>query len=172
MFMKKPISRLALLVLLFGASYNVCAQRMEVQASLQAALFKKILTLATKGTDMRPSVLVVFDGKHNDDIAAITKSLEDLGLLITAVKKGALPEDFSGIRAAFLFEPDEKLLSICAENGIVTFSGYRDMVSDGKASIAIINEGGKPKLMLHRTRLTSEKSELLAQLEKVALIVQ
>jgi hypothetical protein len=158
-------------MLLFFSS-TLEAQKLEVQANLQAALYKKILALATKGTGLKPQVLVVFDNRNTDDIMAVSKAMEDLGLAIITAKNGQIPSSFGGIRAAFLSTPDDKMLAACQANGVITFSGYRELVRDGKASIAIVNEGGKPKPMIHKARLTAEKPELLAQLAAVSLIVE
>ena len=148
-------------------------QKIEVQANLQAALLKKILAMNSKFDSERNAILVFVDNQNKDDGETIAKALEDVGLNVQINRSGTFPESTSGVVGVLLFSPSQSVLEVCSANKILTFSGYRYMVKDGHASLAIINEGGKPKPIINKPRIISEdKQPLLAALSKVSIIVE
>lgn len=152
---------------------SILAQRMEVQANLQAALFKKILAMNTSASSEKKEILIFVDNQNKDDGETIAKALEEVGLKVQISRSGTFPESSSAIAGVLLFSPSKDILEACSTNKILTFSGYRYMVKDGHASLAIINEGGKPKPIINKPRIVSEdKQPLLAALSKVSLIVE
>lgn len=168
-----PLKIYTMILMLFVGSSSVSAQSLEVQPALQAALFKKIIAMSVGVGSERNSVLVVFDNQYQGDTEVIADALEELGINLVISRSGALPENLANIAAAYVSNPSESVLEGLAQKGILSLSGYRDVVSSGKASLSIVNEGGKPKPIINKTRLQTEgQNKLLTTLAKVALIVE
>lgn len=164
---------LTLFIIFFSNSIPVAAQRFEVQPALQAALFKKVLLMAGNTANSKPSVLIVFDSQHFEDAAAMVKAFEDIGIALIISRNGQLPESLNSVVAAFVSSPSAEAENHFARNGILTLTGSRDMVIKGQASLAFINEGGKPRPIINKRRLVLEKKQdLIGALQSVAIMVE
>ena len=166
-------SLLATLFLLLFLCSDLLAQDFEVQPQLQAALYKKIVSMTLASKDVKPRLLIMQDDEFKNDIDAISQSFEKLGLKLLYTSQNDIVDNWEEIKAVFLSKPNKTILSECEKRGILTLTGYRSMVEKGAAAIAIINESGKPKIMINKKRFESEKQEeLFNRLAKVSIIVE
>jgi len=151
-------------VLFLGVfAINSNAQEMAVPAGLQAALFKKIFsfdkTLAAKGT-----IEVAVIGNGGD---AIVSAFKDAG--VSAKVSDQIP---AGATIVYMMPGAASLKQQTASRGILSISGVSSYVEEGRISIGLGIEGGKPKIIVNMAQLKAEGQELSADLLSIAKIIQ
>lgn len=141
---------------------NILAQ--EVPANLQAALFKKIFsfnkTLQAKG------VVVAVIGNSSD---AIVSAFKDAGINAKAINGNQVPD---GVTVVYVMSGAPTPKTQSAAKGVLSISGDAAYVEGGKVAIAIGNEDGKPKIIIHLGQLKAEGQELSPDLLKIARVIK
>lgn len=166
--LKQTIKMFSIITILFNImAANITAQEMAVPAKLQAVLFKKIFqfdkTLAAKDN----IELAVLSGSGNgDDMVAFFK---ETGVNAKAVSGDQVP---AGANVVYIMPGVTSPKQQSAAKGVLSISGVTSYVEDGKVSIGLGVEGGKPKIIVHMAQLKAEGQEISADLLKLAKVIQ
>ncbi|MGE5810269.1 MAG: YfiR family protein [Ignavibacteria bacterium] len=151
---------LSITAVLLADSY---AQEM-VPANLQAALFKKIFafdkTLQAKG-NIEVAVL------GSDD--AIVAAFKEAGINVKSTGGDKVPPGASIVYVPSGITSTKQQTS---SKGVLSISGIPSFVEEGKVSIGIGTEGGKPKILINLTQLKAEGHEVSADLLQIAKVIQ
>lgn len=153
-----------IIVLSILANQNIIAQ---IPSNLQAALFKKILsmnlTLKAKG-DLKVAVLTG-DGNGDDIVSAFNS----VGIAANAVSGNQPP---GGASVVYVMPGVTAPTSECASNGVLSISGDGSYAESGKVAIGIGTVGGKPKIIINFAQLKAEGQEVSASLLTIAKVIK
>lgn len=165
--MKSFIPRLAATFVLavftaFAGVNIVQAQDLDVPATLQAAIFKKVFAYVKIGT---PKVTIVHSAagaKSKDDLLT---QFKNVGLEVDAVEEGNAAKASGnvvylvpGVSAGAAKKVGKKFIITCS----------KDFITDGVAMMAIVNAGGKPSLLANTTAIGGAGIEVDPQLFRIA----
>jgi hypothetical protein len=152
--------RVALIYVVLGlVATNVFAQ--EVPANLQAALFKKIFSFNKTLSAKTVEVAVIGAGGE-----AVVSAFKDAGV------NAKTADQIGNASVVYLMPGAPSQKALTASKGVLSISGTASFVEDGKVSIAIGVEGGKPKIIIHMGQVKAEGQELSAELMKIARVIQ
>ncbi len=149
---------------------TLTAQRMAVPANLQSAIFKKIFafdkTLQEKG---RIEVAVIYGDAAAKD--AIVAAFNDLGIPAVPVRSDQAGSSIGSATVVYVAPGGVPPKQLCINNQILSISGVATFVENGQVSIGLSVEGGKPKILIHRSQLKAEGQELAKEILSMAKIL-
>ncbi len=164
------INKKLLLLVTFLISFtavNNFAQEMAISANVQANLFKKIFsfnkTLASKGN----IEVAVLSGSGSGE--AMVDAFKGAGVNAKAVSGDQVPSGFSVV---YLMPGVTAQKNQYASKGVLSICGSSIDVEDGKISIGLGLEGGKPKIIVNMGQLKAEGQELSADVLKMAYVIK
>ncbi len=163
-----------ILILMIGLMLSpgtVMAQRMALPASLQGAIFKKILgfdkTLQAKG---RIEVAVIYGDEVAKD--AIVSAFKDLEISVVPVTSEEATQGVGNATVVYVAPGGIPPKQLCIKNRILSMSGVSSFVESGQVSVGLIVENGKPRILIHRGQLKNEGHELAEDILKMAKSIQ
>lgn len=141
---------------------TVHAQDLEVQANLQAAIFKKVLGYVKIPS---PKITIVHGASGARAKDELMTQFKNSGLECDAVEEanagkasGNVVYLVPGVSAAAAKKVEKKF----------TLTSSKDLVSDGLACMAIVNAGGKPQLLANMSSIGAAGVEVDPQLFRIA----
>ncbi len=161
------------LVLIFGlilSAGTLAAQTMAVPANLQAAIFKKIFgfdkTLQSKG---RIEVAVIYGDAAAKD--AIIAAFNELGISAIPLEADQAAQGLGSATIVYVAPGATAPRHLCTKNRILSVSGISSLVESGQVSIGIALEGGKPRILINKARLSGEGQELADEVLGMARVI-
>lgn len=159
---------LALLVVLAGWGMPAASQPMPVPAQLQAAIFKKVITLdRTLTARQSAKILVVHSGSGADEVVDAFKAA---GLTASAVAEGQLAGAIAGADIIYLM-PGTSGAALSKSKGVLSLTGVPATVESGQAAIGVGLKDGKPEIIVHMGQLKAEGHDISADLLKLARVI-
>jgi len=166
MIHKKKIFALLIVLISFTAAVS-SAQEMAIPASVQANLFKKIFsfnkTLASKGN----VEVAVLSGSGSGDV--MVSAFKEAGVNAKAVSGESVP---AGASVVYIMPGVNAQKQQYASKGVLSICGSSIDVEDGKISIGLGLEGGKPKIIVNMGQLKAEGQELSSDVLKMAYVIK
>lgn len=166
MVIKKKIFAIITCLIGFTAANNF-AQEMAIPANVQANLFKKIFsfnkTLVSKGN----IEVAVLSGSGSGDV--MVAAFKDVGVNAKAVSGDQVP---AGVSVVYLMPGVAPQKQQYASKGVLSICGSSINVEDGKISIGLGLESGKPKIIVHMGQLKAEGHELSTDVLKIAYVIK
>ncbi len=164
----------ALMALLFVCSAStVRAQNMPVPATLQAAIFKKVITLdRTLAARQSAKMLVVYGASSAGDYQAVLDAFKSAGLTATAVAEDQLTSQIAQADLVYLLPGATPNPQLSKSKGVLSLTGVPANVESGKASIGIGLKDSKPEIIVHMGQLKAEGHDISADLLKLARVIQ
>lgn len=162
-FIQHVSAALTLAVLMFVAGSTIAkAQDLDVPATLQAAIFKKVFAYVKIGT---PKVTIVYSAAGTKSKDDLTTQFKNVGLEVDAVDEGSAGKASGnvvylvpGVSAGAAKKVGKKFIITCS----------KDFITDGVAMMAIVNAGGKPSLLANTTAIGGAGIEVDPQLFRIA----
>ncbi len=165
----KRFSVLALLVLLSTAWTMPGNTDMPVPATLQAAIFKKVITLdRTLAARQSAKILVVHTGSGAEEVVGAFKAA---GLTASPVAEGQLAAQIGQADILYLMPGTGSAAQLAKSKGVLTLTGVPGTVESGKASVGVGLKDGKPEIIVHMGQLKAEGHDISADLLKLARVI-
>lgn len=143
----------------------------EVPLNLQAAIFKKVFSM-NAGLGGSPAVAIVHAPGDDAELAQAIKEFAGAGINATAVPMAGAAEKIDGFKVAYLTSGSGSFAATCAAKGKLSICGDSDLVRAGKATVGIGLSGGKPKILLKKSRVKSEGQDFNASLLSLAEVIE
>lgn len=166
--------RILLAILVIGGvvgSSTIALASQEVPLNLQAAIFKKVFSMnAALGGS--PSVAIVHAPGDDAELAQALKEFSGAGINATAWPLAGAADKVDGYKVAYLTSGSGSFAATCAAKGKLSICGDSDLVRAGKATVGIGLNGGKPKILLKKSRVKAEGQEFNASLLSLAEVIE
>lgn len=166
MIMNKKVFVTALFLISLGAA-NISAQEMAIPANVQANLFKKIFSFNKTLTAKGNIEVAVLSGGGSGDV--MVSAFKEAGVNAKAVSGEQVP---AGATVVYLMPGVNPQKQQYASKGVLSICGSSIDVEDGKISIGLGLEGGKPKIIVNMGQLKAEGQELSADVLKMAYVIK
>lgn len=143
-----------------------------VPPDMQAAIFKKVFGYAKSiANPEEVTVLVAADNPSSGPVQEIVKAFKDVGLTAKAVPSGDLTKTVAAKSVVYVLGSPAVAKGVCERNGVMSITGNVSLVEGGDIAVGLAVEGGKPKIVVHKARLSAERQELSAKLLQLARVI-
>jgi hypothetical protein len=150
-----------LLFVVCGTSASF-AQDLEVQANLQAAIFKKVLGYVKIPS---PKITIVYGANGAKAKDELMTQFKNSGLDCDAVDEGGAGKASGNV--VYLVPGVSPAAARKVEKKF-TLTSSKDLVGDGLACMAVVNAGGKPQLLANMSSIGAAGVEVDPQLFRIA----
>ena len=153
-------------ILLMGASTGAWAA--SVPPVLQAAIFKKVLSLTPDFAAKKKVAIAYSDGK--DDALVMKKAFAGLGFEAEVVKDYGLISQEAEL--VYLVQTSDETESFCNKKRVLCFAGSVAAVELGFAEVAVGSRRNKPKIFLNLKRINLKGIKIRQELVQLAEVVE
>jgi hypothetical protein len=168
---KTPIYVCLVGILLAVSPMTLCAED-AVPPDMQAAIFKKIFGYAKSFSAPEEAVvLIASDNPSSGATQEIVKAFAGAGLTSKAVALGDLGGSVSPKSVVYVFASSPAAKAVCEKSGVLSITGKAALVESGDVAVGLAVDAGKPKIVVHKARLDTEKQELSAKLLQLAKVI-
>lgn len=147
------------------------AQESPVPPDLQAAIFQKVFSYdrtLPSGTD--PHVLIAFSSQSTKLKDRLLEAFEGEGIKASAKLDNDIAS-IMGVNVLYVATERRSFKQLCQQNSVLSITGFPSLVEKGEVAVGLATNGGKPKIVVHRTQLRAEGHELAAGLLKLARLI-
>ena len=161
----------AISLMLFGFTV---ATEMPVPAKLQGVIFRRIFDYVKTFDKGEVNLLVVYAEEPPEVTSELMESFKKAGLLPTTIEVGELSQKIGNAKAVYILPgvAASQVKKLCLENGILSLSGIPSMVEQGDISISLTLEGGRPLIVVNRSRIETEGHQLSSELLQLAKVIE
>ncbi len=160
------------LLLTFGWAFQVHAESMAIPASLQTAIFKKVISFdATVPDPKAVTLLVVHSEPGGTECKGILAAFSEAGFSPKACAPGDAAAQAAGAKLAYLGPGAAGASRALAGKGLLILSGVPAHVSAGQAAVGVTEEAGKPRILVNKGALDASGHKLSSKVLELAKIV-
>ncbi len=160
----RPITQLcAIFFVLTSVITTASAQDLDVQANLQAAIFKKVMGYVKLGGAPKITIVYPANGARAKD--ELLTQFKNMSIDCDAVEEGSAGKASGnvvylvpGVSSATAKKVEKKFVITCS----------KELITDGLAAMAVISAGGKPSLLANMTSIGTSGLEVDPQLFRIA----
>jgi hypothetical protein len=165
-----------LLLALFLSIPSLAAAQMPVSVDEQASLFKKIFGYSRSlSTEESPTIAIVFGEEQETSAGELRIALAGVNLVSTLVGPESPVEVLDESDVVYMMDEAgvRKLKRRCEARGLLTITGWPELVENGRASIGLAKKAnGRPEIVVNVQSLKAEDQMFSSDLLKLARLVQ
>ena len=117
-------------------------------------------------------ILIAAPGSEREFAAELGKALAALGFVVSLSEPSKGAGLVGGNDILYVFDAEPALLAAGLTARVLSVSGKRSTVEAGHASVGIVPEAGKPKLVVHASRLKAEGHALAASVLSFCQVIR